>query len=112
MTFWNVLYLLFVMAFIIALMYGVLFLLKKYVYSYGKKQGYEGDFEIVSTQTLHNKKFLVSVTYLGKLYLLGVTDNSITLIDIFDEIPDSINSAEQQMIPSPVWEQIRKKMGR
>jgi len=112
MTFWNVLYLLFVMAFIIALMYGVLFLLKKYVYSYGKKQGYEGDFEIVSTQTLHNKKFLVSVTYLGKLYLLGVTDNSITLIDIFDEIPDSINSAEQQMIPSPVWEQIRKKLGR
>ena len=65
-------------------MYGLLYLVKKYLYSYEKKGNSDSRVQVLSTQAILPKKFVSVVKFNESVYLLGVSDQSVNLIDKLD----------------------------
>ena len=81
-------------------MYGLLYLVKKYFYSFEKKGGVDSRISILSTQAILPKKYVSVVKFNDSVYLLGVSDHSVNLIDkldsnYLDENNDSNNQIEK-----------------
>ena len=62
-------------------MYGMLYFVKKYMYSFDKKGSSDSRIQVLSTQTILPKKFVSVIKYNDSVYLLGVSDQSVNLID-------------------------------
>ncbi len=75
---------------IVGLLYGALFLIKKYGISFkGKKNG-SVNINVLSSQMIMPKKYISVVKVEDKFLVLGVSENSITLLKELDR-PSEIN---------------------
>lgn len=84
---------------VIALIFAVLFLLKKFVY---KNQNFSGglrgnnDFKIIGQIMLQPKKYIYVLKFFDRLLVIGLTDNQINILsEITDK--DTLNKIEASL---------------
>jgi flagellar biosynthetic protein FliO len=82
---WDILKIFIILGIMMGIMYGLLYLVKKYIYSFDKKGNNNSKIKVISTQTILPKKFVSLIQLNNTIYLLGVSDQSVNLIDKFDE---------------------------
>jgi flagellar biosynthetic protein FliO len=97
---WDIIQVFLILGIMVAVMYGLLYLVKKYFYSFEKKGGVDSRISILSTQAILPKKYVSVVKFNDSVYLLGVSDHSVNLIDkldsnYLDENNDSNNQIEK-----------------
>ncbi len=97
MSFFDIIKALIPLVIIIGLLYGVLILIKKYGISFkGNKTG-SVPISVISSYMIMPKKFISVVKVDNKLLVLGVSDNSITLLkemESIEVVQDAATSAE------------------
>ncbi len=90
MSFFEVLKALIPLVLIVGLLYGVLLFVKKYGISLkGKKSGLVS-INVLSSQMIMPKKFISVVKVEDRLLILGISENSITLLKELDEPPAAV----------------------
>lgn len=77
----DFLYMFFVLGLLVAVMYGLLFLMKKYLLNFAPKSNSTSEISILASKTIMPKKNISIVKVGEKIYVLGISDNSISLID-------------------------------
>ncbi|MGE5429740.1 MAG: flagellar biosynthetic protein FliO [Syntrophomonadaceae bacterium] len=80
MEFWNIIKVIFMLIFILGLMYGTLYLARKYFFTFEKNTKKLIKIKVLSTQMLMPKKFIQVVQVHDKILVLGLSDNSINLL--------------------------------
>ncbi|MGE5352854.1 MAG: flagellar biosynthetic protein FliO [Acidobacteriota bacterium] len=80
MEFWNILKIIFLLILILGLMYGTLYLARKYFFTFDKSTKKLVKIKVLSTQMLLPKKYIQVVQVHDKILVLGVSDNSINLL--------------------------------
>lgn len=81
MGFGDILQIFFVLFVLLGIMYAMLYLVKKYLFTFDKRASKLVNISVLSTQVLMPKKYISVVKIREKVYVLGVSDNSITLLD-------------------------------
>ncbi len=84
MNTWDIIQIFLILGAMAGIMYGMLFLVKKYLYSFEKKGGSESRVQVLSTQAILPKKYVSIVRFNDTVYMLGVADQSVSLIDKVD----------------------------
>ncbi len=95
---WDIVQIFIILAVMSGIMYGLLFLVKKYLYTFDKKGTNSSRIKIISTQTILPKKFVSVIQFNNNVYLLGVSEQSINLIDKIDEnifVQETTNNSEK-----------------
>ncbi|MBK8945024.1 MAG: flagellar biosynthetic protein FliO [Ignavibacteriae bacterium] len=82
---WDIIQIFLILAVMVGIMYGLLFLVKKYLYTFDKKGNNSAKVKIISTQALLPKKFVSVIEFNSNIYLLGISEQSVNLLDKFDE---------------------------
>jgi flagellar protein FliO/FliZ len=93
----------------IGLLYGVLYLVKKYTMPFSGKKLKAAKINILSTQAIMPKKYLSIVQVQGKVLLLGVSDHSVNLIKELDAIELNEEDESQPIIIKNNFADILKK---
>lgn len=93
MSAWDVIQIFLILAVMMGVMYVLLYLVKKYFYSFEKKGSAESRIQVVSTQAILPKKYVSVIKFNESVYLLGVSDHSVNLID---KLSDSYLENDQQ----------------
>ncbi len=70
---------------IVVLLYGVLFFIKKYGIKFNKNKSGAVLIKVISSQMIMPKKFISVVKVEDKLLVLGISENSITLLKEMDD---------------------------
>lgn len=70
---------------ILALMYGVLLLMKRYLYPYANMGKSAVDVKVLATQVIMPKKFVSIVKIQEKIYVLGLSEQQITVLDTWHD---------------------------
>ncbi|MDP4173011.1 MAG: flagellar biosynthetic protein FliO [Bacteroidota bacterium] len=98
MEFINILKIIFFLIILVVLMYGTLYMMKKYFYSSDKSRSKLVKIKVLSTQMIMPKKFIQVVQVHDKVLILGISDHSINLLQEFEGfIPeDRIYEEESQ----------------
>ena len=81
---WDIIQIFLILGVMMGIMYALLDLVKKYFYSFDKKGSPESKVSVLSTQSILPKKFISVVKFNDTVYLLGVSDQSVNLIDKLD----------------------------
>ncbi|HEX2866407.1 MAG TPA: flagellar biosynthetic protein FliO [Ignavibacteriales bacterium] len=89
MEFLNILKIIFLLIFILGLMYGTLYLARKYFFTFDKNSKKLVKIKVLSTQMIMPKKYIQVVQVHDKILVLGVSDHSINLLE---EINSSITA--------------------
>lgn len=84
MNTWDIIQVFLILGVMVAVMYGLLYLVKKYFYSFEKRGGADSRISILSTQAILPKKYVSVVKFNDSVYLLGVSDHSVNLLDKLD----------------------------
>lgn len=80
MEFWSILKIIFFLALILGLMYMLMFIVKKYFYSFDQKNPKLIKIKVLSTQMILPKKYIQVVQVKNQILVLGVSDGSINLL--------------------------------
>lgn len=80
MDFWAILKIIFFLALILGLMYLLMFIIKKYFYSFDQKSPKLFKIKVLSTQMILPKKYIQVVQVQDRILVLGVTDGSINVL--------------------------------
>lgn len=110
MGFFDIVRIFFVLILLLGIMYGLLYLVKKYIYTPGSSSGKSHGIKILSTQMIMPKKFISIIQIIDTVYIIGITDQSLTLLD-------KTTDKEQFNVPAPEHEKnlldhIRKSLVR
>jgi flagellar biogenesis protein FliO len=81
---WDIIQIFLILGAMAGIMYGMLFLVKKYLYSFEKKGGADSRVQVLSTQAILPKKYISIIKFNDVVYMLGVADQSVSLIDKVD----------------------------
>ncbi len=84
--FWNIVYIIFVLAILTGVMYSLLYLMKKYLYKYEKAGSNGVSIKVLGLHAILPKKYLAVVKIQDKIYVLGVSEGSINVIDELENI--------------------------
>ena len=84
MSTWDIIQIFLILGVMMAVMYLLLFLVKKYLYQFDKNNSSNTRIKVLSTQTILPKKYVSVVEFNDSVYLLGVSDQSVNLIDKLD----------------------------
>jgi len=82
---WDIVQIFLILAIMMGIMYALLFVAKKYLYSFEKKGNSETKINIISTQAILPKKYVSVIEFNNSVYLLGVSEQSVNLIDKYEE---------------------------
>jgi flagellar protein FliO/FliZ len=82
---------------IVALLYGVLVLVKKYGYNLRGKEYTAIDIKVISTKMIMPKKYVSVIKVDNKLLVVGVCDNSINLLKELEDTELYLNPVEPQL---------------
>lgn len=96
MTTWDIIKIFLVLFALLGAMYLLLFVVKKYLFAFDKKKSKNLDIKILTTKGLMQKKYISIVKIHNKIYTLGISDQSITLIDKAEYNPDEFITTENQ----------------
>jgi flagellar biogenesis protein FliO len=67
-------------------MYGLLYLMKKYLYKYDNSASTGLKIKVLSLHTILPKKYICVVRIHDKNYVLGISENSINVIDEIENL--------------------------
>lgn len=82
---------------IVALLYGVLFFIKKYGTNLKKSKSGSVSIKVISSQMIMPKKYISIVKIEDKLLVLGVSENSVTLLkEMDDELKPNVKTDENE----------------
>lgn len=101
MNTWDIIRIFLILAVMMGIMYGLLYLVKKYLYSFEKKGGSDSRVKVISTQAILPKKFVSVIEFNNTVYLLGVSDQSVNLIDKLDASYLEDSNKEEAKIEKP-----------
>jgi flagellar biogenesis protein FliO len=97
---WDIIQIFLILGVMAGIMYGMLFLVKKYLYSFEKKGGADSRVQVLSTQAILPKKYISIIKFNDAVYMLGVADQSVSLIDKVDssylEKTEKVESGEEK----------------
>ncbi len=111
MNTWDILKIFLILFVMMGIMYGILYLVKKYFYSYGKNGNSSATIQVLSTQTILPKKFVSVIRFNNSVYLLGVSEQSLNLIDKIEEYElENINKENNNVKPN-FLHLLKKNMG-
>jgi flagellar protein FliO/FliZ len=79
---------------IVALLYGVLVLVKKYGYNLRGKEYSAIDIKVISTKMIMPKKYVSVIKVENKLLVIGVSDSSINLLKELEDTELYLNPVE------------------
>jgi flagellar protein FliO/FliZ len=96
---------------IAALLYGVLLLVKKYGTSFKGNKNSSVLIKVLSSQMIMPKKFISIVKVEDKLLVLGVSDNSITLLKELEASADEEAAPYNQKNDGKFIDILRKNLG-
>lgn len=94
MGFGDILQIFFVLFVLLGIMYAMLYLVKKYLFTFDKRASKLVNISVLSTQVLMPKKYISVVKIREKVYVLGVSDNSITLLDKQEDFTKDLQNEE------------------
>ncbi len=107
----NLFYIIFVLLIMAGALYGVLYLVKKYLYSFDQNTSTFLNMKVVANFGIAPKKSVTVVRIKDKLYILGVTDQSVSLIDKIDDIAEPEDPGENPSRTNTFLEILKKNMG-
>ncbi|MDX1700486.1 MAG: flagellar biosynthetic protein FliO [Melioribacteraceae bacterium] len=84
MSAWDIVQIFLILAVMMGIMYAILYFVKKYMYSFDNKNKSNSKISIISTQTILPKKYVSVIEFNNFTYLIGVSDQSVNLIDKFN----------------------------
>lgn len=94
MGFGDIAQIFFILFVLLGVMYVMLWLVKKYLFTFDRKASKLINISVLSTQVLMPKKYISVVKIRDKVYVLGVSDNSINLLDKQDDFTQDIEDDE------------------
>ncbi|QQS35488.1 MAG: flagellar biosynthetic protein FliO [Ignavibacteriales bacterium] len=100
MSFFDILKTVLPLIFLLGFLYLVLYLVKKYSFSFRKKNIKMLNVKVLATQMILPKKFISIIKVQDKLLVLGISDASITLLkelDSTDEIDQEQSAADSDV---------------
>jgi flagellar protein FliO/FliZ len=113
MSGWDILEIFLILLVLLGIMYLMLLALKKFFYSHETKGSKLYKMKVLSTQAIMPKKYVSIVKIQDKLYILGISDQSVNLIDKTDEIPEELmQNSVQETSPKSFFEQLKEYMGK
>ncbi len=111
MNTWDILKIFLILFLMMGIMYAILYFVKKYFYSYGKNGDPSAAIQVLSTQTIMPKKFVSVIRFNNSVYLLGVSEQSLNLIDKIEEYElENINKGSNNVKPN-FLHLLKKNMG-
>ncbi len=109
MSTWDIAQIFLILGVMMGILYGTLYLVKKYMYSFDNKGSSESRIQVLSTQTILPKKFVSVIKYNNSVYLLGVSDQSVNLIDKLNSEEDLNDNSDNIESVKPNFLQLLKK---
>jgi flagellar protein FliO/FliZ len=111
MTFWDILKIFFVLILLSGLFYFLLMILKKYVYLGNANTSKCTNVKVLANHLLMPKKFVSMVKIFDKIYLLGITDSGITLLDKIDDSSSELENKSLEGIKTKnIWDQLKRNI--
>lgn len=112
MSTWDILQIFLILGIMTAILYGLLYFVKKYFYSFDKNGDSNSKINVISTQALLPKKYVSVVQFNNITYVLGVSEHSVNLIDKINDLrnTDSKENSEQTNKPN-FLSLLKKNMG-
>jgi flagellar biosynthetic protein FliO len=109
---WDIIQIFIILAIMMGVMYLLLFLVKKYLYSFDKKGMSNSRISVLSTQTILPKKYISIIEFNNSVYLLGISDQSVNLIDKFSsDIIDNDNEGPDNSPKQNFLKLLKSNMG-
>lgn len=109
MNTWDIVQIFLILGVMMGVMYALLYLVKKYLYSFEKKGNSDVKINVISTQAILPKRFVSVIEFNNSLYLLGVSDQSINLIDKYETDEITNNGVEKVLTEKPNFLKLLKK---
>lgn len=112
MSAWDIIKIFLVLFVLLGVMYFLLLIAKRFLYSVDTKNSKLFNINVISTQALMPKRFVSVVKIQDKLYVLGISDYSVNLIDKIDS-PEDLDLNTEQLSGHPNFlEYFKKSLGR
>ncbi len=89
-TAWDVIRMVLYLGMLLGVMYGALYLMKRFIYRSQTPGTSPLDLKVISTQMIMPKKFISAVKIQGNIYILGITDFSFTVLDKSTAPPEAL----------------------
>lgn len=109
MNYWDIVKVFVILLIMLGVMYLLLYLVKKYLYSFDKKSSNKLKIKVLSTQTILPKKYVSVIEFHNQLYLIGVSDQSINLLDKLNQFVNDPNPDQEVNTGSPNFLKLLKK---
>lgn len=84
MNFLDIVKILSVLLLLLGAMFGILWLMKRFIYKFDTKANNSLGIRVLTTQAILPKKYISLVKFKDRVFLLGISDNAINLIDKVD----------------------------
>lgn len=94
MSIWDVLTAILPLLLIVGLLYATLIFVRKSGFTVGKNQNKVSQIKVLSTQSIMNKKYISIVKVQNSYLVLGVAENSITLLKELDTLDEEVDENE------------------
>lgn len=107
----DYLYMFFVLILLLGVMYSLLYLMKKYLFSFNTKNKKNIKMEVLNTQTILPKKYVSAVKINNKVYLLGISEQSVNVIDKLNEEDIEIQDLAINTPETSFKEILKKNLG-
>ena len=107
MDFLDIVKILTVLLLLLGAMLGILWLMKRFIYKFDVKTGSTLGIKVLTTQAILPKRYITLVKFKDRAYLLGISDDSISVIDKMDA--DELGLDELQSVSNPNFMDILKK---
>ena len=111
MNTWDIVKIFLILGAMMGIMYALLYLVKKYFYSFEKKGEAITNVQVLSTQVILPKKYVSVIKFNNTTYLLGVSDQSVNLIDKIDTLNEIENSDNVSVEKPNFLNLLKKNMG-
>lgn len=118
MEFFNIIKVIFLLIFILGLMYGTLYLARKYFFTFDKNSKKLVKIKVLSTQMIMPKKFIQVVQVHDKILVLGVSDHSVNLLQEFNGATaarmveeDTVRNDFKDNLKENILETLKKNLG-
>lgn len=112
MNYWDIVNIFFVLIILLGVMYVLLYLMKKFLYPSSSKGNNGFNINVLSTQIIMPKKFLSIVKVKDKIYLLGISEQSINLIDELDNDGSFEEVKSTQLTNTNFFDVFKKSLGK
>ncbi|MCF6270025.1 MAG: flagellar biosynthetic protein FliO [Melioribacteraceae bacterium] len=96
MTIWEMLTTILPLILILGLLYAALLFVRKSGFLFNKDQRKISQIKVISTQAIMSKKYISVVKVQGSFLVLGISDNSISLLKELDSIEEDISEDNEK----------------